>query len=355
MKKLKVEAALMILLAVGIFAVLFYEGSEQRENINSKYTATFLDVFDTKTEMIGYAESEEAFMRQAELLKEKLLYYHQLYDIYNSYEELNNLKTINENAGITSIKVEREIIELLKLSKEMYEQTNGKVNVAMGSVLSIWHDYREHGVTDPENASLPEMKELKEASEYTDMNHVIIDEDASTVYLEMPQMSLDVGSIGKGYAVQKTAEYARELGMENLLLSVGGNVCAIGPKMDGSKWTVGIQNPDFEDTKQYAGKVTVENCSVVTSGNYQRYYTVDGKRYCHIINPDTLMPSEYFASVSIIARDSGVADALSTAIYNMPLEEGLSYVNMLENVEAMWILENGDIVYSEDFEKYLTD
>ena len=123
--------------------------------------------------------------------------------------------------------------------------------------------------------------------------------------------------------------------------------------MDGSRWTVGIQNPNFEDTKQYAGKVLVKNCSVVTSGNYQRYYTVNGKRYCHIIDPNTLMPAEYFASVSIIAEDSGVADALSTAIYNMPLEEGISYVNMLENVEAMWILENGDIVYSENFEKYL--
>ena len=355
MKKMKVEAVLMIFLAMGILALLFYESSGKKESTYARYTATFLDVFDTKTEIIGYAESEEAFMRQAELLKEKLFYYHRLYDIYNSYEGMNNLKTINENAGIAPVEVEGEIIDLLNLSKEMYAQTNGKVNVAMGSVLSIWHDYREHGVADPENAILPELEELQEASEYTDMNQVIIDEEASTVYLEQPQMSLDVGGIGKGYAVQKAAEYARELGMENLLLSVGGNVCAIGTKMDGSRWTVGIQTPNFEDVKQYAGKVLVKNCSVVTSGNYQRYYTVNGKRYCHIIDPNTLMPAEYFASVSIIAEDSGVADALSTAIYNMPLEEGISYVNMLENVEAMWILENGDIVYSENFEKYLAD
>ena len=215
MKKLKLEAFFLILLAMGIFAVLFYERKEEKERVYKKYTATFLDVFDTKTEIIGYAESEEVFMRQAELLKEKLFYYHRLYDIYNSYEGLNNLKTINENAGIAEVKVEREIIDLLKLSKEMYKQTNGKVNAAMGSVLSIWHDYREHGVSDPENACLPEMGELKQASEYTDIDHVIIDEDASTVYLEHQEMSLDVGGIGKGYAVQKVAEYARELGMEN--------------------------------------------------------------------------------------------------------------------------------------------
>lgn len=96
----------------------------------------------------------------------------------------------------------------------------------------------------------------------------------------------------------------------------------------------------------------VQDLSVVTSGNYQRYYTVDGKRYCHIINQDTLMPADNFSSVTIITNDSGMADAYSTAIFNMPLAEGMEFVNQLDGVEAMWILEDGSIQYSDGFEEY---
>ena len=155
--------------------------------------------------------------------------------------------------------------------------------------------------------------------------------------------------------MQKVADYAREIGIEKLLISVGGNVCAVGTKLDGTIWKVGIQNPDSESVEKYVQKVNIKDCCVVTSGNYQRYYTVDGIKYCHIIEPETLMPSDYFASVTIIAEDSGVADAMSTAVYNMSLEEGIVFVNGMDNVEAMWILENGSIYYSAQFEAYLVE
>ena len=320
----------------------------------TRYTATFLDVFDTRTEIVGYAKTEEEFLEQADKLIEKLTYYHELYDIYHTYDGKNNIKTINDNAGIAPVEVDREIIELLKISKDMYVRTKGQVNVAMGSVLSIWHDYRDRGIADPENAKLPKLKDLEKASLYTDISQVKIDEENSTVYLENPEMSLDVGGIGKGYAVQKTAEYAREIGMENLLLSVGGNVSAIGGKRNGDKWKIGIQNPDLDSEEAYAEKVNVENMCVVTSGDYQRYYEVDGVRYCHIIDPDTLMPADYFASVTILTKDSAVADAMSTAVYNMPLEEGLDFVNGEDDLEAMWIMKDGSKHYSDHFESFLS-
>ena len=235
----------------------------------------------------------------------------------------------------------------------MDEKTDGNMNIAMGSVLSIWHDYREAGSEDPDSAELPPMDELEKAAEHTDIHDIVIDEEASTVYLTDPDMLLDVGSIGKGYAVQKVAEYAKnELGIRYMLFSVGGNVCAIGGHPDGSAWAVGIQNPDVESDQAYIKKVEVQDLSVVTSGNYQRYYTVDGKRYCHIINQDTLMPADNFSSVTIITNDSGMADAYSTAVFNMPLAEGMEFVNQLDGVEAMWILEDGSIQYSDGFEEY---
>lgn len=347
-KKIGIFAAAVLL--SGILAVQHGMPKEQK-----RYTATFFDVFDTKTDVIGYGTSKETFTEQVSLLKEKLLYYHKLYDIYHSYDGLNNIKTINDNAGIRPVQVSPEIIHLLQFSREMYERTDGEINIAMGSVLSVWHDYRERGNNDPENARLPSADELSAAGAHTDIEKMIIDENASTVYLSDPEMSLDVGSIGKGYAVQRTAEYAKELGMEHLLLSVGGNVCAVGERPDGTKWRLGIQNPDSGSEETYVKKVDVKDVSVVTSGNYQRYYVVDGKRYCHIIDPDTQMPSDYFSAVSIIAEDSGMADALSTSVYNMPYEEGLAFVNGQEGVEAMWIMEDGAIRYSENFEKYIAE
>ncbi len=345
---------------IGIAAICLLAGSYFYKSIGKeqeliKYNASFLELFDTKTEIVGYGTSEAAFKKQVETLKEKLTFYHQLYDIYHNYEGMNNIKTINDNAGIEPVVVDREIIELLKMSKELYEVTDGKVNVAMGSVLSIWHDYRDAGLADPVNARIPSMEELEEAANYMDIDQLIIDEEASTVYLTQPEMSIDVGGIGKGYAVQKLAEYARELGMENLLISVGGNICAVGGKIDGSSWKVGILNPDLDSEEPYVEMVAIEDVCVVTSGDYQRYYVVEDTEYCHIIDPDTLMPSRHFPSVSILAKDSGMADAISTAVYNMSLEDGMAFINGMDAVEAMWVMEDGTIYYSDNFEQYLNN
>lgn len=356
MKKNAIEIILAVVIILGcLFIGKQYENGLSNNGGLNRYAASFFEVFDTQAQIVGYAKNEEEFTAQVEKLKEKLTYYHELYDIYNCYDVINNIKTINDHAGIAPVVVDEEIINLLKMSKDMFERTGGKVNVAMGSVLSIWHTYREKGVADPENAELPDMQELENAADSMDLNHLIIDEEASTVYLEDAEMSLDVGGIGKGYAVQKVAEYAKELGMDNLLLSVGGNVCAVGAKYDGTNWNIGIVNPIMGEQEAYSAKVSVKDCSVVTSGNYQRYYTVDGVRYCHIINPDTLMPADNFASLSIVAKDSGIADALSTAVYNMSFDEGIQFVNEMENVEAMWIMEDGSISYSEGFKTFLSE
>lgn len=350
-KNKKIGIAGIAFFVVLILAVLF--GQKQKEKELSRYTATFLDVFDTRTDIVGYSTDQEMFTEQVTLLKEKLEYYHKLYDIYNDYEGVNNIKTINDNAGVAPVEVNEDIINLLLFSKEMYYETDGQMNIAMGSVLKIWHNYRDAGINNPENAKLPPMEDLAEASAYCDIEQIVIDEENMTVYLADSAMSIDVGSIGKGYAVQRVAEYAKEIGMESALLSVGGNVCAVGSKLDGSDWRVGIQNPDTTSEEAYVGKVDVSDACVVTSGNYQRYYVVDGERYCHIIDGDTLMPADYFASVSIVTTDSGRADALSTSVFNMSIEDGIDFVNSLDDVEAMWILHDGSVVLSAGIESYL--
>lgn len=307
-----------------------------------QYTATFLNLFDTVTTIVGRGESEEAFRAQAQQIHDALLEYHQLFDIYNEYDGIASLKAINDAAGIAPVEVDKRIIELLLDSREYWKSTGGKVNAAMGSVLSLWHDARNEGINDPANARLPDESALKEAALHTDFELVIIDESASTVYLPDPAMRLDVGAIAKGWAVQKVAESTPS----GLLISVGGNVCATGPKDEsGTPWVIGIQNPDGGD---YLHTIYVKMGSVVTSGDYQRSYAVDGKPYHHIIDPETLYPSEYWRSVTVVCPDSGTADALSTALFVLPQAEGQALLDQYE-AEAIWVDDEGRLYYSPGF------
>lgn len=319
-----------------------------------RYEATFLRLFDTKTTIIAYTYDKEEFSGHAQLIYDSLEEYHRLYDIYDDYEGINNLKTINDQAGKAPVKVDRRIIDLLKYAKEWYEKTDGEINVAFGAVLRIWHDYRERGMEDPDAAELPPMDELEKASEHTDINKVVIDEETSTVFLADPEMSLDVGAIAKGYAVEQVSRIAAENGFTTGLISVGGNVRAIGSKENAGKpWNVGIQNPDPGKGSSELHILDVVDASVVTSGIYERYYTVDGKDYHHIIDPDTLYPSDGFKSVSIVCRDSGMADVLSTAVFNMSLEEGMAFIESIPDAEAFWVLNSGEFRYSSHFRDYI--
>ena len=317
------------------------------ETASKRYEATFLTLFDTVTTIVGYAETEADFTATAQAIHDDLLEYHQLYDIYNEYEGMNNLKTVNDHAGEAPVSVDRKIIDLLLFSKDLYTRTGGKVNIAMGSVLSLWHDARELGVQYPDEAALPDRDALERAAAHTDINSIQIDEEKDTVFFSDPEVRLDVGAIAKGYAVQQVCGSAPA----GLLISVGGNVCSTGPKPEtGQPWVVGIQNPDAPE--EYLHTIYVEDFSVVTSGDYQRYFTVDGVAYHHIIDPDTLFPADYWRSVTILCPDSGLADALSTALFTLPQQEGQALLDAF-GAQAMWVRPDGSILYSPGFRDHI--
>ena len=316
-----------------------------------KFTAHYFDYFDTATTIVGYAESKEEFDAVCADICAEFEEYHRLYTIYKHYDGLNNMYTVNHSDGAT--KVDGKIIDMLSFAKEAYSMTNGNTNVAMGSVLSLLHSARTHGEKHPESAALPNMEKLKAASLHTDIENLVIDKETCTVTLTDSEMSLDVGAVAKGYAVEMVAKSLEEKGVRGYLLNVGGNVRAVGLRPDGTRWTVGIENPDVTgEDNAYLAYLAVDSEAVVTSGSYQRYYYVDGKAYHHIIDPETLMPGENFRSVSVICESSAVGDALSTALFCMTYDEGEALVNSLENVEAMWVLPSGEIKYSAGFEKY---
>ena len=334
--------SLILLLAVLLSACA---GTPQAEK--KQYQATFLTLFDTVTTIVGKAESEESFRMTAQSVHDELLEYHQLFDIYNDYNGISNLKTVNDNAGIAPVKVDGRILALLKDCMTYYEATGGKVNVAMGSVLQLWHEARNDGINDPVNAYLPNQKALESAAEHMDLSSVILDETASTVFISDPEVRLDVGAVAKGWAAQRVCESAPA----GLLISVGGNVCATGPKDEsGTPWVVAVQNPDGGE--EHLHTLYLSAGSMVTSGDYQRAYVVDGELYHHIIDPDTRYPSVYWRSVTIVCADSGLADALSTALFVLPLEEGQTLLEKFD-AHAMWVDREGNRYYSPEFEKLI--
>ena len=320
-------------------------------NIQPKrYEQVFFDVFDTVTTVIVYDTSERSANEHFDELHKMLQEYHRLYDIYHTYDGLNNLATVNEQAGIAPVAVDRRILDLVDYAKEMDTLTDGRMNIALGRVLDLWLQYREAGLNDPDHATLPPMAELETANAHAKPENIIVDHTAGTLYLADAKTQIDVGAIGKGYAAEQAIKAMRESGVTSMLLSVGGNVCSIGTRADGTSWQVGIQDP-YSDGMLCA--VQVSGQSVVTSGTYERFYTVDGKRYHHIIDPETLLPSTYYDSVTVISEDSALADALTTGLFCLPLAQGQALVASLDGVEAFWVLPDGTTAQTGGFSAYL--
>ena len=350
------KRVLCILTALFLMCALLPSCGKTDEIQLNKYSTYSFEYFDTISTITGYTEDQATFDAIANEAIDMLGEYHRLYDIYRRYDGMENLCTINElvNSEHRTVVVDRRIIDMLLYAREMYDKTGGMVNVAMGSVLKLWHDYRTLGDDDPANASLPPMDKLIEAAQHTDINHMVIDEENRTVTLTDPQMRLDVGAVAKGYATEQVARWLEAQGVSGWLLNVGGNVRAVGKKPDDTTWTAGLENPD-EDATDYLAYLELEDEALVTSGSYQRYYIVDGKSYHHIIHPDTLMPAEGYLSVSVICHDSGLGDALSTALFCMPLEEGKALIESFDDVEALWVTSDGTQTVSDGWNAYVKD
>ena len=273
-------------------------------------------------------------------------HYNDLFDIYNSYDGMNNLKTINDNAGIQPVKVDPDIIDMLNMAKQFYTWSEGEFDITIGSLLNVWHTYREEGIKlneEGKKGKVPSEAELSEAAVHKGWDHVQIDADADTVYIDDSSISLDVGGIAKGYATEKIADtLEKESDIGTVAINAGGNNRTIGTKPDGADWNVRIQNPDGGDKLIIVSEPGSK--SFVTSGDYERYYEAeDGRRYHHIIDPETNFPSTYYRSVSIITKDSGAADCLSTTLFTLSMEEGQKVLDAYEkqtgiHADAIWVM-----------------
>lgn len=318
---------------------------------SKKHVREYFGYFDTFSSLTSYTSDEDLFSEASDALDRLLDDYNKLFDIYHSYTGLTNLCDVNKSAGNGAISVDERLIEALEFGKQMHTITNGHANIALGSVISLWHEAREYADEHQENAYIPDTATISEALIHTDINALVINKADSTVEITDKHLSLDLGAIAKGYIAERAAELLLDMGLESFLINLGGNVLACGQKPDGAEWRSLIEDPFDSGKDGYGSPLSISERSLVTSGSYQRYYTVGGKNYSHIISKDDGMPPERFVSVSIISPwgASGTADALSTALFCMSLEEGRSLIESLDGFEAFWIFPDGSTEETEGF------
>ena len=329
-------------LAILLSVMLLVSTSCAQEVVYTKYQHYFFGTFDTIITLLAYTETEDEFKTYAKLAEDEMYRYHEIFDQYNPYTGVKNLFEVNQNAAVGPVEAEPELIELLVQVKDWQAQYSTKTNPAMGSVLLLWHNARTDGTYTPD------LSALEAASQHTDYEDIVIDTEANTVFFADPEMRIDVGAVAKGYAAQKVAEKLREIGLESFILNAGGNViCGDAPRDGRSQWTVAVENVDGVTTRL---KLGLKNMSIVTSGDYQRYYEVEGVRYHHLIDPATLFPATHMRAVSIIHPDSGLADFLSTACFLLPYEESRALIESIPEAEATWLLNDGTEYWTDGFE-----
>lgn len=351
-----------------ITTVLLLAGCSTEKEL-TKHSGTFFGTFDTVVSLIGFTGSEEEFNDYLKFTEQEFNRLHKEFDYYTEYDGINNLYTVNQQAGVAPVEVSDDIFNLLKLTKERTETISNKTDISYGALFELWHHYREEGIIANHNesheheehdhgddynydavAALPTPEEIKEAQSHYGMDHLILDEENKTVFIDDPNIRIDVGAVAKGYATEVVANALVEKGLTSGILNSGGNIRTIGAPQDGREnWGIGIQNPDYilgKSSEENAEVLYVHDTSVVTSGDYQRFYTVDGKNYHHLIDPQTGYPGDLYRSVSIMIHDAGLADFLSTALFMLPMEEGRALAEQ-QGAEVMWILQDGTIEYTE--------
>ncbi|MDW7658427.1 MAG: FAD:protein FMN transferase, partial [Bacillota bacterium] len=349
------DALIFCLLLILLPAFFSLPGCNRDNTI--KYSDSFTGTFDTVIQIIAYTDSDTQFQEWVSQAETRFRQLHKLFDIYHEYEGLNNLFTVNEMAGIQPVVVDQELIDLLMFFIDMDQSAPGAVNIAFGPVLSIWHDYRTSAL-DGGAVAVPDQELLEAASLLCNLDKVIIDTGENTVFLQEAGMQLDVGAIAKGYATELVARDLIAAGMTSGIISAGGsNVRLIGkPADERSTWQIGLQNPDSNPLipdEPPLDVLLVNDQSIVTSGDYQRYYEVDGVIYHHLIDTKTLQPARHFRAVTVMTPDSARADFLSTALFLLPIDQGLALVNQLGDCEVLWIFPDNRIEATDGMRAHL--
>ena len=254
----------------------------------------------------------------------------------------SQISKVNQNAGIKPIKVDKEVFELTKRAIYFSEITNGGFDISFAAMDKIWK-------FDGSMEILPTQEEINKAIAKIGYKNIVLDEKNSTIFLKLSGMKIGFGSIGKGYAAQKTRNFMQNLGIEAGIIDASGDMTTWGNQPDNSLWKIGIINP-FKRYKT-ADILTMKNGAVTTSGDYEKFILIDGKRYSHIINPKTGYPVTGLTSVTVIGPDAEMCNGYSTSIMVLGKEKGLELIHKNPDYGAMLITDSGKIIRSKNYKK----
>lgn len=262
--------------------------------------------------------------------------------LLNYYSKDSEVHAINVNAGKRAVKVSKETLEVLQKAITASELTDGGFDVTMGPVIALW---------DFKSGKIPDKEQLKQALKKVGYRHIKIDETNQTVFLAKEGMEINLGGIIKGYSAEKAVQLLKSKGLGGAIVSVGGDIRAFGSRPDGKPWSVGIQNPrPVRDKDELIGVLSITNHCVSTSGDYERFFEMDGVRYHHILNPKTGYPSKGIQSLTIISEDAALCDALSTGLFALGLETAVKRMKQL-GLEGVIIDSSGKLTLTSKVEE----
>ena len=313
---------------------------------------TIFDAFDTVTTVLSRGLSKDEFDSAYAKIDTAIHRYDKLFTRFTIYPDIANVALMNERAATEPVTVDPEVYALMSESAHLAELTEGKYRPEMGAVIDLWYQAFIAAAADTDAAYLPDPEALREAARHSDAKSCKITPtgDTATVTYTDPDFLWDYGAMAKGYAVERIAAELEAEGVDYVLLSAGGNVRTIGRAPQGG-WRVGIQDPF--DNSDILGVIPVERGAVVTSGINQRYFVYEGKHYHHIVDPETLMPGDMYAAVTILGPDSGVADVLSTAIFNADRDATDRIMANFPEYEWLKVYPDGTIERSAGFPEFL--
>ena len=260
--------------------------------------------------------------------------------LLTTYHPDSETNLINAQAGIAPVKVSAEIIQLIERSIRISSVTQGAFDISYGSVdNSLWN-------FDTTMTQLPDPAIAKQRVRLINYKNIVINKEASTVYLREKGMRIGFGGIGKGYAAEMAKKVMIEAGVESGVVNASGDLTTWGNQPNGEKWTIGIVHPEFAN--EIFSYMNVSGLSVATSGNYEKYIFIDGKKYSHTINPKTGLPVSGIKSVTIVTTNAEIADAMATPVMIMGIDAGIDMINQIKDIEAIVIDDNNKLYASNN-------
>jgi len=262
--------------------------------------------------------------------------------LISSWDPNSQTSLINLNAGIKPIRVDKELFELIERSLQISRLTDGAFDISYASMDRIWK-------FDGSMKTIPSKENINASVEKVGFKNILLDKENLTVFLKNKGMRIGFGAIGKGYAADKAKDLLKSQGVPAGIINASGDMNTWGKQPNGEEWKVAIKNP-LNKNKVFT-MLPVYERAVVTSGNYEKYVTFNGKRYSHIIDPRTGYPSSGIVSVSVLSPSAELADALATSIFVMGIDTGLNFINQLKNIECIIVDDQGKIWYSKHIDK----